>query len=104
METTQRRHAFHECTDTQTYPRMLSDSEVEQLTGLKRKQRLKMEATCEFPCRVPLSPRITAYLESEVLEWIEQRVADRGIALAKRHSPNPLAKANRKALVKGGAS
>lgn len=105
MESNQTRRIVPECTNTQTYSRMLSDEEVEQLTGgLKNKQRLKMEKAGEFPSRVPLSPRITAYLESEILEWIERRVAERAIALAKRKSPNPLAKANRQALARGGAS
>ncbi len=82
-------------------PRILSDDECEALTKLKKKQRWKMEAVGTFPRRIPLAPRITGYLESEVLEWISDRAAERDQVLAQRKSPNPLARENRKAL-RGG--
>jgi len=86
------------------HARILALSKCEELTSLKDKQRRKMEAEGTFPCRIPLAPRITGYLESEVLQWIEDRVEKRKAILAKRRSPNPLAKQNRQALARGGVS
>ncbi len=80
--------------------RILSNDEVEKITGLRQKQRRKMEKVGEFPLRVPLSSRLSGYLESEINEWLEQRIADRAALLAIRPSPNPLAKSNRVGLKK----
>lgn len=87
--------------EASTPPRILSDAECEQRTNLKRKQRLRMEAAGEFPRRIPLADRLTGYLESEIDEWIKERVEQREEAISKRISPNPLARENRKNMIKG---
>ena len=45
-------------------------------------QRLNLEAVGRFPKRVPVTARTYAYIEDEIDQWIEDRIADRDRAVA----------------------
>ena len=47
--------------------------DVQKLTGLSRSSIYRLEALGEFPKRVRLSQRATAWRENELLEWIDAR-------------------------------
>ena len=57
--------------------------DVQKLTGLSRSSVYRLEATGDFPKRVRLSERATAWREDELLEWVDSRPrADEGEAHA----------------------
>lgn len=59
--------------------RVLRDPEVEQLTGLSRTTRWRLEKLERFPKRRKLSPGAVGWIASEIEEWIRQRaLADHG--------------------------
>lgn len=67
--------------------KFLSKSEVDEMTGLSNVTRWRMEKRGEFPQRRQISPNRIAYLESEILAWMESRptsciglVSDKGEA------------------------
>ena len=47
--------------------------DVQKLTGLSRSSVYRLEATGDFPKRVRLSERATAWREDELLEWVNSR-------------------------------
>ena len=47
--------------------------DVQKLTGLSRSSVYRLEAIGDFPKRVHLSERATAWRENELLDWIESR-------------------------------
>ena len=47
--------------------------DVMRLTGLGRSSIYRLEAKGEFPKRVRLSKRATAWRESELLDWVNTR-------------------------------
>ncbi len=47
--------------------------DVQKLTGLSRSSVYRLEANGDFPKRVHLSERATAWREHELLDWIESR-------------------------------
>ena len=49
--------------------------EVEKLTGIKRSQIYLLQSRGDFPARIKLSVRASAYLAHEVEGWIAARVA-----------------------------
>ena len=49
--------------------------EVERATGLKRSAIYARIASNEFPKPVRLTARTVGWLESEITDWINQRVA-----------------------------
>jgi len=53
--------------------RFLSKATVDEMTGLSNVTRWRMEKRGEFPQRRQISPNRVAYLESEVLNWMETR-------------------------------
>ncbi|WP_446719571.1 helix-turn-helix transcriptional regulator [Hydrogenophaga sp. OTU3427] len=55
-------------------------NEVESLTGLKKSHVYGLIRLGSFPQRVVLSRRCVAFLEHEVLAWLDARVAERGQA------------------------
>lgn len=59
--------------------RLCRAKDVMQLTGLSRSYLYALAADGKFPKSVPLVPGGTsrAWVESEVQEWIDQRIADR---------------------------
>jgi prophage regulatory protein len=65
-----------------TVNRFLANPKVNDMTGLSNVTRWRMENCNEFPKRRQISPNRIAYLESEIVEWMESRPVS-GIA-----SPN----------------
>ena len=55
--------------------RFLSKATVDEMTGLSNVTRWRMEKRGEFPKRHQISPNRVAYLESEVIDWMESRPA-----------------------------
>ncbi|MER9005920.1 AlpA family transcriptional regulator [Mesorhizobium sp. M0862] len=61
---------------------ILRRDEVERATGLPRSSIYDKIAKGEFPKPVPLSARSVGWLESEILKWQEDRIAQRDAAKA----------------------
>ena len=57
-----------------TSTRLLRLPDVEAQTGLKKSSLYRLEAQGRFPARVKLSERATAWRESDINEWIAQRM------------------------------
>ena len=53
--------------------KFLSKAVVDEITGLSNVTRWRMESRGEFPMRRQISPNRVAYLESEVLTWMDTR-------------------------------
>jgi prophage regulatory protein len=53
--------------------RFLSKATVDEMSGLSNVTRWRMEKRGEFPKRRQISPNRIAYLESEIIEWMESR-------------------------------
>lgn len=60
-----------------TPPRLLRFAEVMRRTGVSRPRIYALIAEGKFPKQVPLGAVSVAFVESEVDEWIEQRIATR---------------------------
>ena len=60
-----------------TVQRLLRRPEVEKLTGKTRAGIYEDMAAGRFPKPVRMGPRAVAWLESEIGEWLESRVAER---------------------------
>ncbi|MCC7253179.1 AlpA family transcriptional regulator [Hyphomicrobium sp.] len=58
--------------------RLILRRDVEYRTGLPRSTLYEMIKAGLFPRPVQLTPRLSAFVESEVDEWIAQRIATRG--------------------------
>ena len=59
----------------QTTPdRILRDEECQQLTGLKKQIRYKMESEGLFPLRRRITERLSGYSYHEVQAWVEDRL------------------------------
>ena len=65
--------------------RILRLPEVEAVTGKKRSAIYEGVADGTFPAPVPLGPRAVGWLESEIMEWQERIIAERG-----KHAPAPV--------------
>ncbi|MPW31884.1 AlpA family phage regulatory protein [Agarivorans sp. B2Z047] len=57
--------------------RLIKLTEVLHLTGLSRSVLYQYTKANTFPQSVPLGTRAVAWVESEVLEWIEQCIQTR---------------------------
>jgi len=57
--------------------RILRFAQVEDLTGLKQSAIYERMNAGTFPRPVALGLKARGWLESEITEWIEQRVAER---------------------------
>jgi prophage regulatory protein len=57
--------------------RILRFAQVEDRTGLKHSAIYERIGEGTFPRPVPLGPKARGWLESEITEWIEQRIAER---------------------------
>jgi prophage regulatory protein len=53
--------------------KFLSKSIVDEISGLSNVTRWRMEKRGEFPKRRQISPNRVAYLESEVIAWMDTR-------------------------------
>ena len=59
--------------------RLLRLPEVEQITALRRSTLYHMIGLGEFPPPVKLGARASAWVESEVRAWVDERIAARRI-------------------------
>ncbi|MDF1644881.1 MAG: AlpA family transcriptional regulator [Pseudomonadales bacterium] len=61
-----------------TYRRLLRKSSVRELTGISDSHMYQLIAEGKFPAPIKLvkGGRASAWVESEILEWIDQRIAD----------------------------
>lgn len=50
---------------------------VKSLTGLSRSTIYIRISKGSFPKQIDLGPRAVGWLESEILEWIDERIQDR---------------------------
>ncbi len=60
--------------------RFLRLPEVMYRVGIKHTRIHKLESEGRFPKRIKISDRASAWLESEIEEWMEQRLAGRAAA------------------------
>ena len=58
-----------------TKDRMLNIKQVTDISGLSRTTLWRLEKSGDFPRRRQLSPRRVGWVESEVLIWLEAKVA-----------------------------
>lgn len=59
--------------------RILRRPKVEELTGLGRSAIYEYMASGQFPRPVRLSGKSVGWIENEVSDWIEQRIAERDL-------------------------
>lgn len=55
--------------------RFIRRGEVEKRTGLTTSTLYDMMARSEFPKPIRLGPRIVAWIEDEIQEWMDARIA-----------------------------
>ncbi|GGY39212.1 DNA-binding protein [Bacterioplanes sanyensis] len=63
--------------------RFLRWKEVKELVGISRSHAHALIAEGRFPAPIKLAERASAWLESEVQQWIEERIAQRNSQLKK---------------------
>ena len=61
--------------DRKMVNKFLSKTDVDGMTGISDVTRWRMEKRGDFPKRRQISPNRVAYLESEILEWMNTRPA-----------------------------
>ena len=61
-----------------TKPRLIRRKEVLSRVGLSQTCLYEQMAAGQFPKPINIGPKSVAWLEIEILEWIEQRVSLRG--------------------------
>lgn len=61
-------------------PRVLRLPRVLEITGLSRASVYRLEKAGAFPKHVSLTQRASGWLESEVLAWLDERLARRDSA------------------------
>lgn len=57
--------------------RILSKRQLKELVLYSPQHVARLEKAGKFPRRVQLGPNRVGWVESEVLEWLEQRLANR---------------------------
>ncbi|MFM0191362.1 AlpA family phage regulatory protein [Paraburkholderia nemoris] len=57
---------------------VLRRADVERITGLSRSAIYQYVAENKFPRQVKLSARAVGWIESEVQDWLRQRLLERG--------------------------
>lgn len=62
------------------FHRLLRLPEVSHITALRRSQIYRLAADGKFPKPCKIGPRASAWIESEVIDWIEARIAQRETA------------------------
>ncbi len=60
--------------------KLIKIKEVTALTSLARATIYKKVSEGEFPKQVSLGANSVAWLESEILEWIEEKIAQRDLS------------------------
>lgn len=68
---------------TETRPQVRRDKllrlpDVEEATGLKKSTLYLLMKRGEFPQSVQVTPRCVAWVESKVLQWVQDRIAGAG--------------------------
>lgn len=58
--------------------KLISLNDVAVLTSLSRTYLNKLRDADKFPAAVPLGDKRIAFIESEVMAWINERIAARG--------------------------
>lgn len=58
---------------------LISLNEAARLTSLSRTAINRWRAEGKFPTAVPLGNKRVSFVRAEVLEWIEQRIAERAL-------------------------
>ncbi|MGB7650977.1 MAG: AlpA family transcriptional regulator [Gallionella sp.] len=67
---------FSNTTAQQIHTALIRRKEVERLTALSRSRLYALIKTGEFPPPIRLGAMSVAWLETEIHEWIAQRIAD----------------------------
>ena len=60
--------------------RFLRIGEVTRLTGMPPSTVYQKMAEGTFPKNIPLGPRMRAWLEDDLIQWQQARLAERGAA------------------------
>ena len=68
-----------------TVARLLRRPEVEDLTGLSRARIYEKMDEGDFPRPVKTGVRAVAWVESEIADWNQERIAERDEAAANRN-------------------
>lgn len=63
-------------------PRFMRLPEVMAITGLKHTRIRELEKKGKFPKRVVIGDRANGWVESEILDWMKDRMAKRESAAA----------------------
>lgn len=66
--------------DNDNLPRLMSPKEAAAATSLSRPLLTLMAAEGQFPKPVRLGERRIAFVRSEVMDWIDERIAARAAA------------------------
>ena len=66
--------------------RFIGEAEIKKITSLSRSTRWRLERSGDFPKKRKISPNRIAWLESDILEWIEARRISETPALESRGS------------------
>ncbi len=75
---------LHTAHQTYAAPRLLRLPDVSRATGLARSSLYDLMAAGRFPRPVALTSTARAWLESEVMEWVAQRIAARDAKTSSR--------------------
>jgi prophage regulatory protein len=57
------------------FPTILRKSEAARRVGLSVRHLERLEAASQFPRRIRLSTNSAGWIESEVMQWLEDRIA-----------------------------
>ena len=66
-----------------TIKRILRPAEVWRKAGLSRSTGYRLEAAGKFPSRIKLTNHASGYIETEIDDWIDARIAERDAKGAK---------------------
>lgn len=58
--------------------KLLSKKALKEIVLYSPQHIARLEKAGQFPKRVQLGPNRVGWVESEVLEWLEERIKDRG--------------------------
>lgn len=56
--------------------RFIKRQEVEAITGLSRSEIYRRMAARVFPQQIALSPKCVVWIESEIVAWCDERIAE----------------------------